>query len=128
MYQLAIGNTVEFKATLKLQNAGIVKTFTMDLIAERISAEDLLKRMSGFKPEDFPEMVAEMRQILRDQVTGWRNQRLVLDADGEPAEFSTQGLDMVMDIPGVVATITRAYQEAISESSGDTGRRKNSGG
>lgn len=128
MYQLAIGNTVEFKATLKLQNAGIVKTFTMDLIAERISAEDLLKRMSGFKPEDFPEMVAEMRQLLRDQVTGWRNQRLVLDAAGEPAEFSTQGLDMVMDIPGVVATITRAYQEAISESSGDTGRRKNSGG
>lgn len=128
MYQLAIGNTVEFKTTLKLQNAGVVKTFTMDLIAERISAEDLMKRMSGFGKEELPEMVAEMRQILRDQVTGWRNQRLVLDADGEPAEFSTQGLDMVMDIPGVVATITRAYQEAISESSGDTGRRKNSGG
>ncbi len=129
MYQLAIGNTIEFKAALKLQNAGVVKTFTLDLTAERITAEELTKRMGGFKlPDEFADWIAEMRQILCDHVTGWRNQRLVLDADGEPADFSTQGLEMVMNIPGVVYTIFKSYQEAISESSGDTGRRKNSGG
>jgi len=121
-YKLAISNVVKFQVKLSVNDEGVKKDFSMFLEGNRVTIEALqnnLEENGEMKVVDF------QRKVCRDNLTAWYDQRLVIGEDGRPAEFSTEGLDLMMGLPGAVAVIHAAYLEAITASAGTVGRLKN---
>lgn len=53
--------------------------------------------------------------FMRERVTGWRGQTLVIDdATGAPAEFSAEAFDVMLSVAGMPRTLFLAYLEANS--------------
>lgn len=63
--------------------------------------------------------------FLREVLTGWSDQKLVTDEDGQPADFCPEALDALLQIVGIEAYILRAYVDAISISDTQKGRAGN---
>jgi hypothetical protein len=104
MYKLAIEDTVEVNVKFTLKTGKVNKTFTAVLTATRLEQEDIAARMTEaeFKYKEF--LLAE------GIITGWSGQRLVLDADGEPADFNPEALGLFLSTQGVAKICFEAYQ------------------
>ena len=122
MYKLVISDTVEFPVKLTINDAGVIKEFPLRLEAKRRDMEQLKAEL-----EDNGHMtIADYHQkVCRDSLTGWSQQRLVVDAEGQPAPFGPDALDCVLGLPGAASLIHGAYMEAITASTGAAGRAKN---
>ena len=99
MYTLAIGNIVDVPLKFTLKDGRVNKTFAMTLTATRWSKEDMEARADSLSVRDF----------LLDVISGWSEQRLVLGADGQPAEFSRGALDALFDVGGVLDLTWKSY-------------------
>lgn len=121
-YKLAISDVVNFQIKLSLNDAGTKRDFSIWLEANRVSVQTLqanLEENGEMKVVDF------QRKACRDNITGWRDQRLVLTEDGSPAPFSPEALDLMLSVPGAVQVTHGAYLEAITAAAGTVGRLKN---
>jgi hypothetical protein len=101
MYKLAISDTVSFKIKMSIVDNKATKVFVFGLTATRLSQDDITARFAN-KDEKTKDFVAEV-------VTDWEGQTLVLDADGKPAEYSSDALDAMLNVPGVSNLIFAAY-------------------
>lgn len=120
-YKLAIGDTIEFPIHLTIRDAGEDKSFKFRLQARRIEADELRDQVTpGTEAGD--KLVTD---VLRGLITGWTSQRLVLDEEGQPADFSVEALDAMLSVSGVAPTIYGAYVKTVLVSSGAEGVRKN---
>jgi hypothetical protein len=63
--------------------------------------------------------------FLKEQLTGWRGQTLVLDESDQPAAYSLEALAQVQSVPGASNTIYQAYLAAVLVTDGAQGVRKN---
>ena len=101
MYTLAIDNVVEVPVKFTLKVGKVNKPFNAILIARRLTREESDAMASDLSIKDF----------LLENVSGWSEQRLVLDdATGEPAAFSRDALDAFLSVSGVLAICWNAYQ------------------
>lgn len=101
MFTLAIEDTVEVPVKFTLKVKSVAKLFSLTLIAIRLPQDEISSRL-----EDKEKKV---KDFLIDLVTGWSGQRLVLDASGEPAEFSPEALDALLNVAGVASVCFGAY-------------------
>jgi len=123
-YRADIDDSVEFPINVDIQSGRVKKNFFFHLTARRMY-EDELKATFGKDAENPDQPVND---FLRERITGWRGQRMVLDEGGKPADFSAEAFDAMLSVGGVGGIIFIAYSKAMMASSGDAGRRKNSGG
>lgn len=122
-HKLAISDIVKFQVKLSLNDAGVKKEFSLWLEANRISLsamESNLEERGDLKVVDF------QRKTLRENLIGWNDQRLVLDQDDRPCDFSPEACDVLLDVAGAVPVIHASYMDAVVASGGTAGRLKNS--
>lgn len=120
-FKLAIGNIIDFPVHLKVRDGGTVKDFKFSLLAKRIDAAQAKELMTaGTALGD-----QSIDDFLKEHVTNWRGQALVLDEADNPAAYSLEALAQVQSIPGASNTMYQAYLVAVLASDGAQGARKN---
>ena len=102
--KLAIENTVKVPVNINLNNAGKTVNHNYSLIAARYD-QDQVRAMI----DDSERTVAD---VVKEVVTGWSGQKLVLDDVGTPAEFSEEALAIMLTVPGIANVI---YQSWLAE-------------
>lgn len=118
--KLRVGNFVEFPVTLKLNDGGKDKTFKLRLTAKRLSSQDWAAWFEA--EENQNKSVTEVtKALLMDHITDWSEQTLVVDDDtGQPAEFSAEGLELMLGLFQVMGVVQTAYIEALGIKDGGT--------
>lgn len=118
-FKLVVGDVIEFSVKFTLNDGGkraVQHAFT--LFAKRMSQaalRDLLR--------DDARLVSE---VLHAQVTGWRDQRLVVDdATGQPAEFGPEALECLLGLAGMGSIAYTAYLNALVLADTAQGKEKN---
>lgn len=100
-YSLAISETTIVSVVAVLKNeAGRPNQYKFDLVCLRKGADELKELM---------ESGANLKDVMRDVTTNWRGQRLVLDEDGKPADFSLEAFDALLDIGGMPTLLFNRY-------------------
>ena len=89
--------------------AGVSRAFNFELVQERVDQEELQKTI-----DDKNEKASD---FIRRTTSGWKNQRLVLNEDDQPAEFSPEALDALLNVAGMGGFCFQAYlaQVLVSE-------------
>lgn len=123
-YQLAVEDSFDFPVNLDIQSGRVKKNFFFHLSARRLGVDEW-QALFGPRAENPHRPVAE---FLRDHITGWRGQQLVLEDGGKPADFGPEAFDVLLSVVGAEMLIFLAYQKTIFANDGDAGRRKNSAG
>lgn len=100
MFTIAVENTIEISVKFTLRSKGADKTFSPTLTIRRL--ED---------GEADPDL--NVSEFLHQYTTGWSGQRLVLDEQGQPAEFSPEALKVFYGVPGVIEMVWAAYKRDI---------------
>lgn len=121
-FQLAVENTLDFPVNADIQSGRVKKNFFFHLTAPRLGTAEW-RALFGPNAENPNQPVAD---FLRERISGWRGQHLVLDDAGKPADFSPEAFDAMLGVNGLEMLIFMAYQRAVFASDGDAGRRKNS--
>ena len=104
-YKLSVANKVVVPIKLAVDSDGKEHTYSFDLNCKRLTAEEISARLER----------KEMRiaDFLREVVTGWRGQTLVVDDADNPAEFSDAAFDVMLSLPGAAMLFyTRYVKEA----------------
>ncbi len=101
MYTLAVEDTVEVPVKFTLKAGTLNKLFAFTLIATRLPQDDINARL-----EDSDRKV---KDLMAEVITGWQGQRLVLAENGEPAEFSAEALDVMLNVAGVAVGCFNAH-------------------
>ena len=101
MFTLAIQNATDVSVKFTLKDGKALKTFAFTFTADRLEQDEITARL-----EDKEKKV---RDFMAEVITGWSGQRLVLDADGQPAAFSPDALNALLNVAGVAAVLFNAY-------------------
>ena len=105
MFKLAIAPIVDCAVKVKVQDGSDAKTHAFTLIGKRITQQELR--------DVHADETTSVRDYLRQQITGWRGQRLVVDeSSGEPVPFSAEAFDCLLTLPGMELAAYRAYLAA----------------
>ena len=102
MYTLAVEDIVEIPVKFTIRSKGTAKLFTPTLTIRRLSPED-----NEAKSEQ------SIKDFMHENVIAWKDQRLVLDASGNPAEFSEEALAMFFKTPGVLILCWNTYLKEV---------------
>lgn len=117
-YKLIVSDTVEFPVKLSVNDAGVKKEFSLRLAAKRLTQDEVSSTFA-----DSPDL--STADFLRRHVSGWREQRLVVDEGGQAAPFSAEAFEVLLSLFGAAAVIFSAYMEALAQAAGVGGRAKN---
>lgn len=121
-FKLAIGTDIEVPVNISIRNGSRTSEFKFHVTGKRLSAEDARQMLSG-EGEHEGLTVSE---FLAQSLTGWRDQRLVLDDDtGAPAPFGPDALAAMLGVAGVAGVVHTAYLKGLAASDGAEARRKN---
>jgi hypothetical protein len=101
MFKLAIEDTVEVPVKFTLKNKGVAKLFVFSIVATRLAQDEISNRLE--------DKEKKIKDFMSDLITGWTGQRLVLDEAGEPADFSPEALEVMLNAPGVATILFNAY-------------------
>ena len=100
-FVLAVEDTVEFLVKFSVKSKGVLKTFSATLEATRLTQPEISERLDN-KNKTVSEFLTEV-------VTGWSGQRLVLDGEGNPAEFSAEAFEAFLGVAGLAHLCFTAY-------------------
>ena len=103
MFTLAVENTVEVPVKFTLKNKGVARLFSFILTAERLPQDEISTRLE--------DKERKVKDFMAEVISGWSGQRLVLDAaePAQPAEFSPEALEALLNVAGVAAVCFTAY-------------------
>ena len=99
MFKTAVGNIVTYPVKLTLREGSVDKLFSFTLTASRKTQKEI---------EETPELSA--KDFLLDNTTDWAGQRLVLLENNEPAAYSREAFDYMLELPGGFGVVWAAYQ------------------
>ena len=101
MYKLAIQNTAQVKVKFTLKDQGVDRIHAFTLTATRLEQDAITARL-----EDTERKV---KDFMTDLIIGWDGQRLVLNQDDTPADFSPEALEVLLNVGGVALVCFNAY-------------------
>jgi hypothetical protein len=109
-YKLSIAAFLLVPMVFALADGDKEAKFDFKLQCERLSQDDWLERIKGDTgaPTD-----AKIKEVVLDITTGWRDQTLVLDADGQPAQFCREALEAMFAVPGVLELFIGNYRKEV---------------
>ena len=103
-YKIVVGNTVAVPVVgSHTDEKGKPVPFKFTLICKRLNAEELKVALDGGE--------AKVDEFVTDVVTGWRDQRLVLESDDSPAEFCDDALAALLNISGMGMLCFTSYMK-----------------
>jgi hypothetical protein len=106
-FQLVIANKITTKVKgFYVDDKSVQRGFNFELLQDRLG-QDEVKAVYTDRTEDASAFIKRITH-------GWSNQRLVLDADGKPAEFSPEALDVLLSIAGMGGFCYQAYMAQIA--------------
>ena len=113
MFKLAVGNAISFPVTLNLMDGAQARQFRFTLSGNRMSQDEMHEEINhpGKLLSDIL-LASCASDPDQPRITGWSGQRLVLNEDGTPAEFSREAFAAMLSFVGVPRTIFDAYSEA----------------
>jgi hypothetical protein len=113
-FKLVIADVVEVPVRFTTKDGSSTANFAFVLLAKRLPAQ-------AFRALAEEGDGRTLRQFLAEHVMGWRGQRLVVDDDGQPAEWSPEAFDCMLSLAGLAALVFEAYVQAC----GAQGKAKN---
>lgn len=105
MAKLAIASIVAVSVAFSLNENGVTRQHKFQLICDRKDADTLAATME--------DKDLTVKAFLDEVVTGWKDQKLVLNEDDTPAAFSRENFDLLTSIPGMVSVIYGAYLKEV---------------
>lgn len=121
-FKAAIGTDIEVPVHIKIRNGGKLSEFKFHVTGKRLSADEAREKLSG----EGDQATATVGEFLTENLTGWRDQKLVVDDEtNAPAPFGPEALAAMLDVAGVAGVIYMAYLKELAASDGTEGRRKN---
>jgi hypothetical protein len=109
-YKLAISSLVLVPMLFTMNDEGKTRQFKFSLTCERLEEEDFQERIkseSGIPSND------RIKEVITGITTGWKEQTMVLDDDGQPAAFCQEALEFMFKTPGVVDVALRSYLKEV---------------
>jgi hypothetical protein len=122
-FKLAIGNVIEFPVRLLVQDGALQKEFKFFLSGQRLDAKEAADLLTP--GTDAGEQ--RIDDFLKARLQGWRDQKLILDAEtNDPIPFGAEALGVMLgQVAGAAMVIYQAYMTALVAKSGAEGARKN---
>lgn len=118
--KLRVGDFVEFPVALKVNDCGNDKTFKVRLTAKRLNS-DQWKAWFEAEENQSKSAMDVTKALLMEHITGWSDQTLVVDdATGQPADFSTEGLQLMLGLFQALGVVQTAYIDALGIKDGGT--------
>ena len=117
-YKLTISDVIQFPVKGSVKDGALDVSFNFTLTGQRLNT-------AAFRDAFGPESKVLARDFLLVNVTDWRNQRLVLGDDGQPAAFSPDALECLLGVVGMEALCVNAYRDALVASNTPAGRAGN---
>ena len=102
MYKLAIDDVIEVQVKFTLKSRGVNKSFAPML---------MIRRLEVGESEEASEKT--VKEFMHENIIGWSDQRLVLDANDQPAEFSPEALKLFLKAPGVLSLCWSVYTKEV---------------
>jgi hypothetical protein len=100
-FKIVVGDKVVVPVSGHYMNGnGRAVQFKFDLVCKRMDAEEMREAMGSKRL---------INDILKEVVTDWRNQRLVLNEDDSPADFDADAFDALLNISGLALVCFNAY-------------------
>ncbi len=130
--KLKIGAFIDAPVHLIVKDGARDVPFKFVLILRRLSQDEalgLVDRLQKMASEGSTaaDAARATRDLLADLIHDWRDQRLVLDDDDKPAIYSTEALDVMLQLAGagtfLLQAVMRAVQQGVREE--DKDRRGN---
>jgi hypothetical protein len=103
MYTLSIEDIVDIPVKFTIRSKGTAKLFTPTLTIKRLNLES-----------DDCKSEQSIKDFMHENVIGWKDQRLVLDPSGNPADFTPEALAVFLSAPGVTILCWNAYIKEIA--------------
>lgn len=101
MRTLAIENTTEVSVKFTLKEGKVNKLFAFTFTATRLDQDEIQERLE--------DKERKVKAFMAEIITDWQGQRLVLDDAGQPADFSPEALEMLLNVMGVAVICFNAY-------------------
>jgi hypothetical protein len=101
MFKLAVKDTAQVKVKFTLKDKGVDRLFAFTQECTRLEQDLISERLA--------EKEKTVMEFMRDLVTGWSGQLLVLLADDTPAPWSPEAMEVMLNVPGVANVIFTAY-------------------
>ncbi|MFC5498134.1 hypothetical protein ACFPOE_11360 [Caenimonas terrae] len=103
--KLMVSDTVQVPVTLVLAGkGGKSETHKFHLVQDRLGGEELRKQMASDSP---------VNEFLAGITKGWGGQKLVVEEDGTPSEFSQEAFADMLTIAGAPAVFLNAYVKEV---------------
>ena len=103
-YKTIVSNTAVIPVKGSLADAdGKPIPFKFSLVCKRMGAEEIKEKLAGGE--------TLMQDVLQNVTTGWKNQTLVLEQDGAPADFNADSFAALLDISGMAVVCFNAYMK-----------------
>lgn len=116
-YKLTISDVIELPVKFTLNDAGKTVAHSFTLSARRMDQQLLRDTL-----QDSSKLT---RDVLQEHVTGWRGQRLVVDDNDAPADFSHEAFACLLSLAGMEAVVLNAYLGALALADTSAGKAKN---
>jgi G3E family GTPase len=105
-FKLAVANTIVTRVKGICQDdAGKEKPFEFQLEQDRVTQSQLEEALTS--------RTEGAAAFLKRVTKGWRNQHLVLNEDGSPAEFSEDAFDALLSISGMPGFCWTCYRDQV---------------
>lgn len=105
-YKLAVAAFLAIPMAFDLADGDKVTSFKFTLQAKRVSEDEFQSRIKG---EHGVPTNENIKGLMLELITGWKDQTLVLDDQEQPAAFCREALDVMFATPGVIDIATRNY-------------------
>ena len=116
-YKLTISDVIEFPVKFTVNDAGKTIAHSFTISALRMDQQLLRDTLN-----DSGKLT---RDVLQEQVTGWRGQRLVVDEHDVPAEFGGDAFACLLSLAGMESVVLNAYLAALALADTSAGKAKN---
>lgn len=102
MFKLAVAPVVRVPVKFSAADGAKTVPFSFTLICKRLGQDEVSARIKGEGET--------VQEFMGDVVTGWEGQTLVLEeATGQPAPFSPEALQAMLNFPGSAVAAYQAY-------------------
>ena len=101
MYTLAIEDTVEVPLKFNIKSGKVQRLFSFSVTCTRLEQDVITERLD--------DKDRKVKDFMEGLVTGWEGQKLVVNADGTPADFNPESLAALLNVAGVAGALFNAY-------------------
>jgi hypothetical protein len=107
-FKLSVADLLAVPVSFKVADGAKTTTFSFTLTMERQTDEQW---NTGVKGDADGATHERIKAHLLEITKGWKDQKFVLDEDGQPAEFCAEAMNLMLSSVGVADAILNAFMK-----------------